>query len=188
MGRRNRTAHRARTGLVVVAMLIASVPLIVAPALAGKPPKDSPPPETVATGFQSVETAGGYLPSGQTLDIPVPADANAGDFLIAQIGYSASGTIAPPAGWNLIDVTTNPSKSIMQGLYWRSTSASEPTHYSFQTRGASRSDTPTTGAIAAYSGIDLTNPIDAVGAQSNGATTDVSWLRRSPPFPRRPPP
>jgi serine protease AprX len=170
MGRR-RTPHRTRTGLVVVAMLIASVPFIAAPALAARPPKDSPPPETVATGFQSVETAGGYFSSGQTLDLPVPADANVGDLLIAQVAYNANGAIETPAGWNVIDVFNHPTKPIMQGLYWRAATSSEPAHYSFVLTSG-KADTAA-GAIAAYSGIDLTDPIDAVAGEATGSSTSV---------------
>jgi len=150
-------------------MVVAVLP--VNPVFASKPPKDPAPEPTPASTFKSVATADGYFASGSSLEVPVPAGVDEGDFLIAQIGYSASGTITPPAGWNLIDVTTNPSKSIMQGLYWRSASASEPTHHSFELSSV-QSDTAA-GAIAAYSGIDLTNPIDAVAAQAGGTSTDV---------------
>jgi len=126
---------------------------------------------TCPTTFKAVDTAGGYFASGTSFAVPVPAGVITGDLLIAQIGYNAAGTITPPAGWNLIDVTTNPSKPIMQGLYWRAASASEPTHYNFGL--SSGKDDTAVGAIAAYRGIDLTDPIDAVGAQTDIGSTDV---------------
>ncbi len=150
-------------------MVVAALP--VSPALAGKPPKNPPPEPTPATTFESVATAGGYFASGTSFEVPVPAGVGAGDFLIAQIAYNANGTISPAAGWNLIDVTANPSKPIMQALFWRAATAGEPAEYRFEL-SSGKNDTAA-GAIAAYSGIDLTNPIDAVAAQAGGTSTDV---------------
>jgi cysteine-rich repeat protein len=121
--------------------------------------------------FKTVASADGYFDPGTSFAVPVPAGVTTGDLLIAQIGYNAAGTITPPTGWNLIDVTTNPSKPIMQGLYWRAASASEPTHYDFDLSSAKK-DTAV-GAIAAYRGIDVTDPIDAVGAQTDSGSTNI---------------
>ncbi|MFW2390532.1 MAG: DUF4215 domain-containing protein [Polyangiales bacterium] len=126
---------------------------------------------TCPTMFTAAANVSGYFASGTSLAVPVPAGVTEGDLLIAQIGYNAAGTITPPAGWNLIDVTTNPSKPIMQGLYWRAASASEPTHYDFGL--TSGKDDTAVGAIAVYRGIDLTDPIDAVGAQTDSGSTEV---------------
>ena len=149
-------------------MVVAVLP--VNPAFAGKPPKNDEPAPTPTT-FKSVATTVGYLASGATLEVPVPTEVVEGDFLIAQIGYSATGAITPPAGWTVIDVATHPTQSIMQGLYWRAATAGEPSHYGFEL-SSNQSDT-VAGAIAAYSGIDLTDPIEAFGSQSNGTSPDV---------------
>ena len=69
---------RALTVLLVVAMVLATLPLIAAPAFAGKPPKD-PAPASPAPNFKSVETAAGYFSTGSALEIAVPADAVAGE-------------------------------------------------------------------------------------------------------------
>jgi serine protease AprX len=171
MIRYNRPPGRVRAGLVILAALVLSVPFVTGPALAAKPQTDPLPPESPATGFQSVATAGGYYASGLTLDLPVPADVAAGDLLIAQVAYNANGSIEPPAGWNVIDVFNHPTKPIMQGLYWRAATSAEPAHYSFAL-ASGKSDTAV-GAIAAYSGIDLTNPIHAVAAEATGTSTSV---------------
>jgi serine protease AprX len=155
---------RFKATLVVVTMIAALLPVGALPALAGKPPKDEPPPPSPTT-FAGVETAGGYFASGADLDIPVPSVAISGDFLIAQVAYNAAGSIAPPEGWNTVDVLTHPTKPIMQGIYWRIASDSEPTHYSF-TLTSNKSDT-VVGAIAVYTGIDVANPIDAYAGQSS---------------------
>ena len=116
MSRNMRRDRRISATLVVLAMIVALVPLMTAPALAGKPAKSDPPPESTTTTFKSVATTGGYYASDTVLSVPVPSDATDGDLLIAQITYNASGTITPAAGWNIIDVLTHPNKPIMQGL------------------------------------------------------------------------
>ena len=166
----NKRFRRPLVALVAAAMLVAATS--AAPAFASKPPKDDPPAEPVATSFKSVETAGGYLESGERLDLAVPADVAAGDFLIAQVAYNAAGSIEPPAGWNVIDVFTHPSESIMQGLYWRAATSSEPALYSFGLTSGKR-DT-VAGAIAAYTGIDLSDPIDAFGGAATGSSTAIT--------------
>jgi hypothetical protein len=124
--------------------------------------------------FKSVDTAGGGIPDGGTLDLPVPAGVVAGDLLIAQVAYNApnTGSITPvDAGWNLIDLLKHPTLDIMQGLYWREATGSEPAQYSFTlTSGAANT---AAGAIAAYSGVDTTSPIDAALGQTNGNSTSI---------------
>ena len=172
MGGKKQLGSRIRATLVVFGMIVATLPLMAAPAMAGKPPKTEPPPEATATTFRSVATTGGYYSTGTVFNVPVPSDAADGDLLIAQISYNASGAITPPAGWNVIDVLTHPTKPIMQGLYWRAATASEPPGYGF-TIDSGKSDT-VTGAIAAYTDIDLSDPIDAVaGSASNAGTTAI---------------
>jgi serine protease AprX len=157
-----------KAAMVVAAMVAALLPVAATPALAKKPVSDeSPPPPS--TTFVAMETAVGSFASGDTLDVPVPAGVAAGDFLVAQVAYSASGTIDAPVGWTTIDVVTHPTKSIMQGLYWRIASGTEPASYSF-TLSSGASDTAA-GAIAVYTDIDATNPIDAVTAQSGTLTS-----------------
>ena len=168
---RGRTPGRFRrqliSAMVVGAMATAA---LAAPALAGKPTNDPPPPESTTT-FKSVETAGGYLDSGASLDLAVPTGVVAGDFLVAQVAYNANGDIAHPEGWNVINVLNHPTRPIMQGLYWRAATDNEPAQYSFGVTSGKK-DTAA-GAIAAYAGIDLADPIDAVGGQFNGASTEV---------------
>jgi serine protease AprX len=172
MSKKMRHDGRIRATLVVLAMIVATVPLMTAPALAGKPPKTDPPPAATTTTFKSVATTGGYYSSGTIFNVPAPSDAADGDLLIAQIAYNASGTITPPAGWNVIDVLTHPTKPIMQGLYWRAATANEPAGYGF-TIDSGKSDT-VTGAIATYKDIDLSDPIDGVaGLASNADATAV---------------
>ncbi len=131
-------------------------------------------PLTIDPTFVAADTAGGYPPNGGTLDLPVPPGVSAGDVLIAQVAYNAvaGSTITPVAGWNVIDVEENLTHPIMQGLYWRVATASEPAQYSF-TLTSGKADTAS-GAIAAYSGVDTGNPIDDFAGQSNGTSTNLA--------------
>ncbi|MGI9608992.1 MAG: cadherin domain-containing protein, partial [Acidimicrobiia bacterium] len=65
----------------------------------------------------------------------------------------------------------NPSHPIMQGLYWKEATGSEPAQYSFNV-SSTKTDSAS-GAIAAYSGVDTTNPVDAVAGQANGTSTSI---------------
>ncbi|HSR44476.1 MAG TPA: immunoglobulin-like domain-containing protein [Acidimicrobiia bacterium] len=123
--------------------------------------------------FKSVATGGGLIPSGTNINLPVPAGVVAGDLLIAQVAYSANstGSITPPAGWNLIHLLKHPTSGIMQGLYWREATASEPAQYGFLL--VSGATDAASGAIGAYSGVNMASPIDAFGGQVNGLTTSL---------------
>jgi serine protease AprX len=169
---RGRTLERLRRRLISATVVgaMAAAAVLTGPAFAGKPTNDPPPPESTAT-FKSVETAGGYLASGASLDLAVPDGVVAGDFLVAQVAYNANGDIAEPDGWNVIDVVSHPTRPIMQGLYWRAVTDHEPGYFSFALTSG-KSDTAA-GAIAAYSGIDLMDPIDAVGGQTSGGSNEV---------------
>lgn len=172
MREHNSGGRRKSALFVAVATIIATVPLLAAPALAGKPPKTTTPTEGVPTTFKSVEATAGYFSSGTTLNLTVPTVAASGDILIAQVAYSAAGTIDPPAGWNVIDVATHPSKPIMQGLYWRAASSSEPAQYGF-TITSGKYDTAV-GAITVYGGLDSNDPVDAVGSDATTGTSVVA--------------
>ena len=163
--------HRARRAAAIpfaVCAIVATL-LVAVPANAAKPPKDADPEPTAATSFVAVEKAAGFLDSGTSLAVPVPAEATEGDLLLAHIGYNAAGTITPAAGWNVIDVTTHGSKPVMQGLYWRAASADEPASYSFGL-ASGKADT-VAGAISAYRGIDLSDPVDAVASAGSTGTS-----------------
>ena len=134
---------------------------------------DASLPLIIDPTFSVVDGVVGWFAPGSTIDVPVPAGVVAGNVLIAQIAYNtgATGSITPPAGWNTIDVLTNTTNPMMQGLYWRVATGSEPTHYSF-TLSTDKSETAT-GAILAYADVDTANPIDAVAGQTNAPGSSV---------------
>src|SRR2546425_2337450 len=129
-----------------------------------------PQTATVAT------SSGGSAPTfraaasntGSPLTISKPAGVVDGDVMIANIAaVTTTGTVQAPAGWTLIRRTTSdtaidPSGSagyLEQDIYYR-VAAGEGASYTW-TLTASGS---MAGGIAAYSGVDTTNPVDAENA------------------------
>src|SRR2546422_1202469 len=102
---------------------------------------------------------------GNPLTISTPAGVVNGDVMIANITAVAgsSGTVAAPAGWNLIRRTTNDAAVdttyVEQAVYYK-VAAGEGASYTF-TAGASQA---MAGGISAYSGVDTTNPVDVENA------------------------
>ncbi|NNF65688.1 MAG: cadherin-like domain-containing protein, partial [Acidimicrobiia bacterium] len=89
--------------------------------------------------------------------VPVPVGVVAGDLLLAQItADNGTVTITAPAGWSTIRQDSLGDK-VTQSLFYKVATASEPANYTF-TLSVNRK---TAGVIAAYSGVDTTNPIDA---------------------------
>ncbi len=116
--------------------------------------------------FRSSSSASNTL--GDQLTIPRPTGMAAGDVMIAALTWHShdfSGTrIDPPAGWNLIRTDTE-STHIVQGLFWKVVTGSEPASYTFVN---STADTTREliGGIAAYAGVDPVTPVDAHAGSS----------------------
>lgn len=109
------------------------------------------------------------------LTINKPAGTSASDVLVAAIAAAPNTTITPPPGWTLIANTPqtaiNPSRTI---TYYRVATASEPASYTW-TLG-SGAGMAGAGAIAAFSGVDTSVPIDA-----SAATVTASSLSHTTP-------
>lgn len=98
-----------------------------------------------------------------TVGVTTPAGTQQNDLLLAQIATS-SGTITAPSGWTLA------RQSGTLAVYYRWAAASEPASYSFgvtaQTFTAQRF---LSGAIAAYRGVDLEEPLTGIVINSGAA-------------------
>lgn len=106
------------------------------------------------TSFTSGTTSG-------TLTIARPTSAVSGDVLIAGIGWVGnhlSTSPTAPAGWTLI--RRDGDNALGQFSYYRVAGASEPTSYTWT--GLAENSA---GGIAAYSGVDTANPINAHAGQ-----------------------
>ncbi|MFL5625143.1 MAG: metallophosphoesterase [Ktedonobacteraceae bacterium] len=133
-------------------------------------PMPTPTP-TTPPGSISLRAAasGNNGAGGAALTIAKPSGTQSGDVLVAHvIVRSASNTITPPAGWNLV-LRQNSSSSIATAMYVKVAGSSEPASYtwSFSTAGQAA------GGIASYIGVNATTPVDASHAQYNDTTSNV---------------
>jgi hypothetical protein len=107
---------------------------------------------------------------GFFLDIPVPAGALAGDFMIAHLTY-AHGDVSPvttPSGWTLVRSESSASDSggVTGFIYTKVASGSEPASYRFEFHDFRRSS----GGIVAYSGVKNLLAIDVSAAATFTST------------------
>ncbi len=121
-----------------------------------------------------------------------PTGVVANDVMIAAIhsGWCGANTIVPPAGWTLINSTSNTgpgcgstSTQILLATYYKVAGASEPSAYIF----TGTSSQYLVGGISAYTGVNISSPINAsssFGAQeacanivANSVTTTAACTR-----------
>lgn len=106
--------------------------------------------------------------AGSLLTINKPAGTSANDVLIAAVAVAPNTSITVPPGWTLIADTqqtaTNPSRT---ATYYRVATASEPTSYTWML--GSSAGVTAVGSIAAFSGADTSNPIDAWAATATAS-------------------
>ncbi|MDH3539577.1 MAG: right-handed parallel beta-helix repeat-containing protein, partial [Acidimicrobiia bacterium] len=140
----------------------ALVALTVVTSTSSQPALAAPPTyRDVATATTTV---------GGSLVINVPAATQPGDVMLAQITYNAwAQTITPPGGWNFIRQDAN-SGGIIQELFWRAATASEPASYTW---GLSSGDMAS-GAIVSYAGVDNASPIDDHNGQAPGSGSTLT--------------
>ena len=102
----------------------------------------------------------------QTLTIPAPPGAVAGDVALASIDVRDATGITPPSGWTLVRSDDGERKGLRQAIYRHVVSASDPASFSW----SFNSSVGAAGAILAYSGVDTANPIDATSGTRGNAT------------------
>lgn len=111
-------------------------------------------------------TSSASINAGAQIVIAAPGGVQAGDVMLAAISwhthdYSGSG-IDPPAGWTEVRIDDD-GTHILQGIFWKEATASEPATYTFL-NGTTDITRQVVGGIVAYSGVDTSTPIDAHGA------------------------
>lgn len=122
-------------------------------------------PAAGATGAKTA-TASANADAGVThilalrpaLRIPVPAGVAPNDLLLAAVAVAPdTAVITPPAGWTLVRRTDNAlANANSLAVYRRFAGTTEPTSYVFGVSGG----TAWVGGMQAYSGVDMTTPID----------------------------
>ncbi|MFN2488245.1 MAG: Ig-like domain-containing protein [Actinomycetota bacterium] len=104
-----------------------------------------------------------------TLVIPTPSGVVPGDVLIASVDIAGTPTTTAPAGWTLIRTDTRGTR-LRKLSYFHVAGASEPSSYRWTFNAARAAG----GGIAAYSGVDTSDPIDASGGKANAASTSIT--------------
>jgi len=120
-------------------------------------------------------SAAAPAPSSSTVSsitLPQPAGLASGDVMLAMLaerGANNPMVSSAPAGWTLVLSKDNGS-SLIIAIYSKVASGSEPASYTWSLGQADRA----AGAIVTYRGVDNTTPVDASGAQVNGASTSLT--------------
>ena len=130
-------------------------------------PTATPPP----AGSISLRAAasGNNSTGGASLTINTPAGTISGDVMVAHvIVRTASNTITPPAGWNLV-LRQDSGSSISTASYVKVAGSTEPASYTWNFGKAGEAS----GGIASYIGVDTTTPVDASHAQYNPNSSNV---------------
>jgi Domain of unknown function (DUF1929)/Bacterial Ig domain len=126
-----------------------------------------PPPPGSGITFRAASSAANG--TATSLVVPKPAGASAGDVLLASVAVRGNPAIAAPSGWSL--VRTDPRGTILkQAVYAKAVTAAEPASYMW-TFSVSK---PAAGGIAAFTGVDTANPVNASGGQANLSATTVT--------------
>jgi hypothetical protein len=126
------------------------------------------PPATIALrGVSTATSATGT--KAKTLTIATPAGVQAGDVMIAAITVRSSATVTPPAGWTPVRQSVS-GGDLRQATYVSVAAAPVPASAGFVLKTKS----VVAGAIAAYSGVDTTTPVETSGAKINLSSTSIT--------------
>ncbi|MBP9757467.1 MAG: hypothetical protein KBD06_02615 [Candidatus Pacebacteria bacterium] len=98
------------------------------------------------------------------LPINKPSDVAVGDLMIASIAIhdGSAVSVTAPTGWTQILRTDNDT-NIGIVSYWKAAGVSEPSSYTWVLSPQTRAQ----GGITRYSGVDISNPIDAAAGNFN---------------------
>jgi inosine-uridine preferring nucleoside hydrolase len=155
-----------------------AIATLVALRPAGAPPPPPPPtpptpagPATIA--FHGATQTAYASDSTSSLRLAPPTGAETGDVLIASLGFGSSSattqpTLTAPAGWTLV-VKTNRDPVGTLAVYRHVFTAGE-TAYTWTTNRAVGG----TIFLAAFAGLDPSNPVDAANGQTLTATSSAT--------------
>ena len=105
----------------------------------------------------------------KALTITTPAGVQTGDVMLAAITVRSSATITAPAGWTSVRATLTGS-DLRQATYVSVAGAPIPASFKFKLSSKS----VVAGAIAAYSGVSTTTPVETSGARKNTSSTSIT--------------
>jgi RHS repeat-associated protein len=174
MGRNRRSAVRALVAVLLVSLTIPAEVLTPDPAAvaaaAARPHRSAEfaAPPAAPGVYRSASSAATAPITSHT--IAKPAGVVTNDVLVAGITMRGAPTITAPSGWTLVRSDASGS-TVTQAVYRKVAGGSEPASYTW-TFGAPIDGV--VGAIAAYSGVNTTTPIDVSGGQANASSTSVT--------------
>jgi VCBS repeat-containing protein len=113
--------------------------------------------------------AGGANTGTASVDLPRPGGTASGDVLVAAISVRGTPTVSSPSGWSRVRTDARRT-ALTQVLFVRVAGGSEPSTYTFTFSASGTA----VGTIAAYAGVDTSNPIAADGGQPNGKSTTAT--------------
>ena len=105
----------------------------------------------------------------KTLTITTPAGVQTGDVMLAAITVRSGATITVPGGWTPVRATLTGS-DLRQATYVSVVGGTIPASAAFTLSAKS----VVAGAIAAYSGVSPTTPVEASGARTNTSSTSIT--------------
>ncbi|HSC95728.1 MAG TPA: DUF6701 domain-containing protein [Burkholderiales bacterium] len=119
-------------------------------------------------GQSSVATGG----TGATsLVVATPAGTVLNDMMLAVVTVRGAGqTINLPAGWTAVaGLSSSVGGNLNQRVFYRVATAAEPASHAFSWTVSDRG----LAAVVTYRNVDFTTPIDAAGAQTSAASTNI---------------
>ncbi len=102
------------------------------------------------------------------LILPAPAGVQNNDVMVAVIDVRQTPTTTAPAGWTQVSMTAN-GTAYRQVVFTKVATGAEPSSYEFLFNQRSAA----TGAILAYSGVNIANPVQTFTA-AIGSTTAIT--------------
>jgi Domain of unknown function (DUF1929)/Bacterial Ig domain/Kelch motif len=121
--------------------------------------------EIVPRGSSSAANNG----AATSLVLPRPAGVVAGDVMVAAVTVRGVPAITPPAGWSLVRADAD-GTFVKQGVFVKVAGGSEPASFAWTFSAAKAA----AGGIAAFTGVDTANPVDASGGQANVAAVGLT--------------
>lgn len=131
----------------------------------------TPTPTPVPIVLRSIAT-GSTATTDNHVTVSVPAGAQAGDVLIAQVAVRGGTglTLVAPAGWTLVR-RDNAGATLAQALYVHFvTSAAEPVSYTWNFNAGNNA----AAGIAAYSNVSNVAPVEVSGGQTSSSSTTIT--------------
>lgn len=133
---------------------------------------------TVTSSINAFLTIALLPTAANSLTVNVPAGTTTGDVMVAAVAVTgAAAAINTPTGWTLQNTTVQAAANASrQAIYTRVVVGAEPANYTWTFSAA---HTGAVGAIATYTDVDTTTPVDIVAGNTTPAGADTSLQHRA---------